>query len=153
MTFYAMMLAFVQFLIGIVIFIPAQLLVIVGSIFPECGTLGVIGLPASWINEGVQWVRWGLPLWHYMPMAQLWLFANTLTAYLILRWILSHLPWLISLGSRIWIIIVIIYIILGAVSFFIGDGWRDSEVFSDAFGGSPTSTSGGGLGGGGGGSW
>jgi len=54
-----------------------------------------------------------------------------------------------------WIVVAVIYIILGAVTWFIGSEWQNSSVFTEVFGSAATSTgfTGGGGAGGGGGSW
>lgn len=154
MTVYSMFLTFAQYLVGFILFVPAKILWAVGLLLPTCDDMGIVGISANWVNEMTQWARTFLPLTQLLPIDDLWVFANVVVTYIILKWIIKHIPWLMHLGAKVWIAIIVIYLIIGAVDWLANIDWSNAPAFNEAFGGAPSSTwSGGGLGGGGGGSW
>jgi len=141
----------VQFLL----FLPSQILVLIGNFLPNCDDLGVVMFTADVLNTVAQMIRFAWPILQFLPWETLWGLVSATILYFAFWWFVDNMPLIVNFVSRWWMVIVALFLILPLLNFFLSDDWMDSSVFTEVFGESPTSTgvSGGGFGGGGGGSW
>lgn len=143
-----------QYIITFLFFIPIQILRLIGLLLPSCDQLGVVMFTNDAINGAIQWIRFAWPILQFLPWDVIWGLVSAEILLLVFLYFLDHLPMLFAFVGRWWMVILVLFLLGGIISFFIGNDWRGNEVFTDTFGESPTSTySGGGAGGGGGGSW
>lgn len=143
---------FLKFLVDAVLYVPFTVLRVVGLALPACSEYGLVAIP-SLVTEGmVRIIKLLWPILQFVPWAFLWNFGSAWVLFLIVKWVIGHLPWLTTLGSRVWVIVLVLYVLSGIINFFIGTDWQTSDVFLTGFGLTPDSV-GGAFGGGGGGRW
>jgi len=145
-----------SWIIQFVLFIPAQLLILIGQFLPNCTNLGVVMFSNDVLNTVAQMIRFAWPVLQFLPWSTIWGIVSATLLYFGFWWFWTHMPQIFEFVGRWWWVIVILFILLPIVNFFLGSDWMDSSAFTEVFGENPTSTggvSGGGFGGGGGGSW
>jgi hypothetical protein len=139
--------------------IPVALLNVIGLFMPSCSESGITGLPVEVLDNMVQLTRWISPIWSALPVSQLWVMLSLTITYFVIRWFARPAIKVVMGGiPHFWWIIVVVWVISASLNLFLGNSWQDSEIWTEWFGQSATSTfngyySGGGGGGGGGGSW
>jgi hypothetical protein len=138
-----------------VLFVPFQILKLVGLLMPLCSTLGIIQVSQEALTGLGNWIRFFWPVLQYLPWSFIWNYIAAIILYLLFKWVWGHLPQMIALGFKFWIVVVILYVVALAVSMFTSVSYQDAPVFTDVFGASSTVNGAvdGGAGGGGGGSW
>jgi len=137
------------------LFVPFQFLKLAGLLFPTCSSLGLTALPVAAMTAAADWVLFAYPVIKYLPWTFIWNLASAILLYIFFRFVIGIFPRIAQFVLNFWWIIVIFYVLGGVISIFTSSAWMDSEVFSEVFGETPTSSgfSGGGFGGGGGGGW
>jgi len=138
-----------------VLFVPFQILKLVGLLMPLCSTLGIIQVSQEALTGLGNWIRFLWPVLQYLPWSFIWNYIAAIILYLLFKWIWGHLPQMIALGFKFWIVVVVLYVVALTVNVFTSLSYQDAPVFTDVFG-TTTTVNGavnGGAGGGGGGSW
>jgi len=144
-----------SWLVSFALFVPFQFLNLIGHLFPSCSSFGIVSFSNSVRDAAVSWMLFLYPVLQYVPWSFVWNFVSAIFLYIFVSYLLRNLPKIIGFVMQFWWIIVIFYVVAGAISIFIGYDWMQSEAFTEVFGSSPTTTGevGGGFGGGGGGGW
>lgn len=128
---------------------------LIGLLLPSCSSLGISNFSGEVLNSLAQWLRFGWPFLQFIPWVDLWNLISAVLLYGFFKFLWGHRHMVASLGPRFVTIVLVFYVLAAFVTFFVGNAWMDSPVFTEVFGDSPTSTGevGDGFGGGGGGSW
>jgi len=154
MSFSELFTAMLNWIIQFALFLPFQVLQLVGYFLPPCSDFGVAILNAQVTNEAQQWMRFVWPVLQFVPIQTIWGLISATILYWIFWFIMDHIVPLMNFIGKWWPIIVALFVIIPLVNFFLSDSWMDHTFFEEVF---STSTragiSGGGLGGGGGGGW
>jgi len=144
-----------SWLVNFALFVPFQVLHLVGLAFPNCQDFGVFSFTTAVTNAAIGWMLFLYPILRFVPWTFVWNFLSAVFLYIFVTFLLRNFPKVWGFVLQFWWVIVIFYVLAGAISFFTGYDWMSSDAFTQVFGSSPTTTGsvGGGFGGGGGGSW
>jgi hypothetical protein len=153
MTLESLFSSLLSWLIGFLLGAPILILKLLGGLMPPCSEMGWTALPSSVVQSMTNMARFLWPLLQFVPWTFVWNYLSAWILFLFFMWLVKNIMKLLSLGLTFWIVVAIIWVVLGSVNWLIGTSWQDSSVFQDVFGTSATGTVGGGGGGGGGGSW
>jgi len=144
-----------SWLVSFALFVPFQILKLVGLLFPSCSDIGIVGFTQQVTAAAVGWMLFLYPILQYVPWTFVWNFLSAVFLYIFVTFLVKNLTRVMGFVVSFWWIIAIFYVLGGLISIFTSNAWMDSDVFGAVFGTSPTSTGavGGGFGGGGGGGW
>lgn len=136
-----------SWLTSFVLFVPFQILKLVGLLLPDCDTFGITTFSVDAMQSAVNILKFLNPITQYVPWGFVWNFLSAVILYRFFKWMFQHLPRLMQLALSFWWVIVIFYVLAGFISFFTSTTWYESSVFQTVFGAAPGAV------GGGGGSW
>jgi len=156
MNFSLMFASLLTWLVSFLLYVPFTFLRLLSALLPSCTNFAITSFPQAVMTAMANWIWFYWPIAQYVPWAFVWNFLSAVILYFFFKWLLRNLPQFVHLVLSFWWIVVIFYVIAGAVNFFTDDDtWRSDAVFTEVFGQASTTTSqsGTGFGGGGGGSW
>lgn len=147
----------VEYLVAVFLYTPFKVVALIGEhFFPSCTDMGYVVFTESMLNSMVNWLRFLWPFLKYFPWEFMWNYLSIILLLYFIFWLWDNFDKMSSFFLKYWWIVAVWFVVGGIVTYFIGDLWRASPVFTEVFGTSATDTAvGTGFGGsgGGGGSW
>lgn len=144
-----------SWIVGFALFVPMTLLRLVGLLFPTCAEFGITTFANSVSTSAANWILFLYPVLKFVPWTFVWNFLSAVFLYIFVSFLIRNLPRLLPFVLQFWWVIVLLYVVAGAINVFTTFNWMSSSAFTEVFGNAPTTTGsvGGGFGGGGGGGW
>lgn len=161
MTLNSLFAKLLAWLIGWVLFVPYEILRLVGHLLPPCSSFGIAILTNNAINDAQQFIRFGWPLLSFIPWDVVWGLMSAELLLIFVLWAFKFFPFVIGFIMKYWIFILLVFLLLPIINIIADlNGFNNSPAFTDVLPGTSVTSSissdgqsGGGFGGGGGGSW